>query len=305
MRINADDHLSLIERVGLRLVPLGTVEQYEAVTANPDLWSQIRGLQVIAEAVAQATPELYRAVEAECRARPALVVAAGLAFGARIAHETLGLPLVTMHLQPSCFHSLHESPVMTSWLWSINRLPRSLKRGLFWLLDLAADRVLAPGANGLRRELGLPRVGHITSRWWHAPQRAIGLFPDWFAPPQPDWPAQTALTDFPLFDEGDVGPVSQEIGRYLDAGDPPVVFVAGSGNRQAARFFSAAVEACHRLGCRGILLTRYAEQCPRRLPPGVRHFDYAPLSHVLPRAAVLVNHGGIGTAAQGPGCTME
>ena len=44
MRINADDHLSLIERVGLRLVPLGTVEQYEAVTANPDLWSQIRGL---------------------------------------------------------------------------------------------------------------------------------------------------------------------------------------------------------------------------------------------------------------------
>ena len=80
----------LIERVGLRLVPLGTVEQYEAVTANPDLWSQIRGLQVIAEAVAQATPELYRAVEAECRARPALVVAASLAFGARIAHETLG-----------------------------------------------------------------------------------------------------------------------------------------------------------------------------------------------------------------------
>ena len=119
----------LIERVGLRLVPLGTVEQYEAVTAKPDLWSQIRGLQVIAEAVAQATPELYRAVEAECRARPALVVAAGLAFGARIAHETPGLPLVTVHLQPSCFHSLHESPVMTSWLWSINRLPRSLKRG--------------------------------------------------------------------------------------------------------------------------------------------------------------------------------
>ena len=55
----------LIERVGLRLVPLGTVEQYEAVTANPDLWSQIRGLQVIAEAVAQATPELYRAPPAD------------------------------------------------------------------------------------------------------------------------------------------------------------------------------------------------------------------------------------------------
>ena len=90
------------------------------------------------------------------------------------------------------------------------------------------------------------------------------------------------------------------LGRFLAPyGDPPVVLVAGSGNRQATRFFSAAVEACHRLGCRGMLLTRYAEQCPQRLPPGVRHFDYAPLSHVLPRPAALVHHGGIGTAAQG------
>ena len=30
-----------------------------------------------------------------------------------------------------------------------------------------------------------------------------------------------------------------------------------------------------------------------------RHFDYTPLSHVLPGAAALVHHGGIGTAAQG------
>ena len=52
----------LMERVGLRLVPLGTVEQYDAVTAHPDLWDQTRGIQVIAAAVALGTPELYRAV---------------------------------------------------------------------------------------------------------------------------------------------------------------------------------------------------------------------------------------------------
>jgi UDP:flavonoid glycosyltransferase YjiC (YdhE family) len=35
------------------------------------------------------------------------------------------------------------------------------------------------------------------------------------------------------------------------------------------------------------------------LPPGVAHFDYVPFSQVLPRAAALVHHGGIGTCAQG------
>jgi UDP:flavonoid glycosyltransferase YjiC (YdhE family) len=58
------------------------------------------------------------------------------------------------------------------------------------------------------------------------------------------------------------------------------------------------VDACRRLGRRGLLLSRYRDQLPADLPPGVRHFDYVPLSRVLPRAAALVSHGGIGTLSQ-------
>ena len=35
------------------------------------------------------------------------------------------------------------------------------------------------------------------------------------------------------------------------------------------------------------------------MPPSVRHFDYLPLSQLLPRCAAIVHHGGIGTTAQG------
>jgi UDP:flavonoid glycosyltransferase YjiC (YdhE family) len=63
-------------------------------------------------------------------------------------------------------------------------------------------------------------------------------------------------------------------------------------------FFRAAIEACQRLGRRGILLTRFCEQIPDRLPNGVKHFDYIPFSQLLPKAAALVHHGGIGTTAQ-------
>ena len=84
----------------------------------------------------------------------------------------------------------------------------------------------------------------------------------------------------------------------VGAGDPPIVFAPGSGNRQARRFFSAACDACRRLGRRGVVLSRYSEHLPAPLPPGVWHAGYAPFSAVLPRAAALVHHGGIGTSAQ-------
>ena len=38
---------------------------------------------------------------------------------------------------------------------------------------------------------------------------------------------------------------------------------------------------------------------PERLPAGVAHFAYVPFGLLLPHAAALVHHGGIGTCAQG------
>ena len=271
----------LIDRLGLRLVPLGTAEQYETLTAHPDLWHHRKGLEVLAGALQIVSADLYRVVREHGVGDDTVVIAPGLAFAARTAHETLGIRLVTTHLQPSCFHSVHRSPVLHPVLGRINALPRVLKHVLFALIDLAGDRALDAAVNTHRRELGLGRARHITSRWWHSPTCVIGMFPDWYASVQPDWPPHVHLTGFPLYNERDVTEVPAEVAAFLDAGDPPVVFVAGSGNRQAERFFHAAADACGRLGRRGLLLTRYREQLPVAMPDGVRHFDYVPFTEVL------------------------
>ncbi len=52
------------------------------------------------------------------------------------------------------------------------------------------------------------------------------------------------------------------------------------------------------LGRRGVLLSKFREHIPQQLPPGVVHFDYLPLGGVLPKAAAMVHHGGMGTLAQ-------
>ena len=45
-------------------------------------------------------------------------------------------------------------------------------------------------------------------------------------------------------------------------------------------------------------MTHYPEQLPLKLPANVRHFDYIPFSQLLPHAAAIVHHGGIGTCSQ-------
>src|SRR5690606_14357109 len=161
------------------------------------------------------------------------------------------------------------------------------------------DPILAPAINPLRRELGLPPVSRFLHEWWHAPRLTIGLFPEWYAPPQADWPSQTELTDFPLYDEAELEPPSDDLQQFLAAGDQPVAFTAGSAMALGSDFYRAAVEACVRGGLRGVLLTRYTEQLPKDLPDTVKHVPYAPFSQLLPRCATLVHHGGIGTTAQG------
>jgi UDP:flavonoid glycosyltransferase YjiC (YdhE family) len=47
-----------------------------------------------------------------------------------------------------------------------------------------------------------------------------------------------------------------------------------------------------------MLITNFLDQLPADLPSHVKAFGYLPFSNVLPRAALLVYHGGIGTLAQ-------
>ena len=65
------------------------------------------------------------------------------------------------------------------------------------------------------------------------------------------------------------------------------------------RFFRESVKAARQLGMRAMLVTNYPEQVPSNLPANIKVFGYLPFSQVLPRAALLVYHGGVGTLAQG------
>jgi len=290
---------SLVERMGLGFVPLGTREEFEAVLHHPDAWHPRKALDLIFRTVIEKTlPQTVEILQRLNQPGRTVVVGTSLALGARVAQEHLKLPLVTVHLAPSIFRSSYVVPRFSG-LGFMDYLPRFVRQWVWRGIDrFVIDPALAPPLNAFRAKLGLPPARRIMHDWWHSPQRVLALFPPWFGPPQPDWPKQTVLTGFPMFDEKELHALSPEVEQFLASGEKPLVFTPGSAMLQGEKFFAAAAEACALLGRRGILLTRFSKQLPAKLPQGVRHFDYVPLSCLLPRAACMVYHGGIGTCSQ-------
>ncbi len=282
-----------VERTGLPFLEWGTAEEYLAAASHPDVWHPLRSFgHLFRNGICPAMRLQYEMIAERAAAGPVLVLANCFGFGARMAQEKLGVPVATVHLQPSVLWSGYETPQLSS-IWVGPGVPRWLKNFQFWLGErFVIDRAVCGETNRYRRELGLPPMSRA-AHWWNSPECVLGLFPEWFAPPQPDWPANVHLTEFPLWDEQHHAPAQPELEAYLAAGPPPVVFTPGTANKYAAPFFEAAVEACRRTNRRGLLLTRFAEQIPQSLPDGVKHVPFTPLSRLLPRAAALVHPGGV------------
>src|SRR5262249_13831563 len=124
----------LVRRVGLNMVPLGTAQEFLESLHHPDAWHPRRAFAFIARYILKALPMVYDAVAARYVPGETVVAAGSLAFGARIAQEKLGVPLVTVHLQPGLFRSVYQSPVLPG-IYLPDWYPRSLKAFLFWLGD--------------------------------------------------------------------------------------------------------------------------------------------------------------------------
>ncbi|MFI5380773.1 MAG: glycosyltransferase, partial [Tepidisphaerales bacterium] len=263
---------------------------------------------VLERLVIPALPITYDLV---AQTRPDLIVGTPLSLGARVAHDKLRIPYATVNLAPTIFLSTEAPPHLP---FHLAQLPKWLLRGFFRLFDVASDHVIARPVNEFRRAHGLPPVRRILRDYWHSPQLPLCLFPDWFASPDSripsDWPASARLTGFVLYDESDVFPLPPELEAFLNAGPPPIVFTPGSAMTRGHDFFAQSLAAVRSLNARAIFLTRCADQLPQGIPSPapanpapadapIVHFPFIPLSKLLPRCAVLVSHGGIGTIAQG------
>lgn len=284
--------------VGLPFSPVGTERDYEFIW-DRRTWQWWRCMDTaFRNGWLPHLRPVYEGIASRAGTSRAVIVANIVAPGALLAQERLGIPLVVVTPSSLVFQSLDEFPDYGP----LQRAPRWLgrpARSLFYrLADAFVDFWIAKGFNELRSEVGLPTARRFFSRWITGGDRIIGLWPEWFARPQTGWPPQLVLTGFPNYDRGDLH-TDGEAPPMLRDGEakPPVVFTCGSAMTHAEVFIRVAAEVQRLLSRRVLVLTDRPVELPPRLSGRVECRSYVPFQRLLPQAAAVVHHGGIGTTA--------
>ncbi|MFC0252974.1 glycosyltransferase [Massilia consociata] len=290
-------HAPFVEGAGL---PFHGLPADEAVLDHPDLWHPTRGLAVVWNATRPAMARIPEIVGALPPDEQVLLLAHPLALPEAdlCRARRPGLKVAAAYLAPSNLPTVHD-PLMLGPYPVPRWVPLGARRWLWRRLgDALINPVALPDVNAARARCGLAPVADLVGYIVGVPDLSITLFPEWFAPTQPDWPTPLVRGDFPLYDPTPEARLAPEVARFIEAGAPPVVFTPGTGNRQAAHYFRCALDASARLGLRAIFLTPHRDQLPAALPSPALWQDYVPLRVLLPHVAALVHHGGIGTTAE-------
>ena len=230
-----------------------------------------------------------------------LLVSHQVPLTAPLVAEKTGVKWISSVLFPIAFASAYDPPTPPQFpaLRTVAATHPFIARTFFGLGKWTTKSWVEP-IQQLRKELSLPRSQNPIFEGQHSPTLVLALFSKLLAQIQPDFPSNTIVTGFPFYDRKDSQTPWPELLRFLDEGEPPILFTLGSSLVWIANdFYRVSIEAAQKLGKRALLLIGDQRNLPQtRLPGGVAAFDYAQHSLVMRRASVIVHQGGIGTTGQ-------
>lgn len=299
--VASETYRRLARAHGLGFEQLVTAEENNALFLHPHFWTRFKSATLMAKWGARLIPRKYEILARLTKPGTVLVSNPGILASPLIA-EKLGIPWASLILQPWMVPSAQQLPIIPGFSW-MAQAPLPFRKLFIRAIDAYGDWIIGRENNRLRVQLGLRPVRRIFQHWL-SPRLIIGMFPDWFGVPQSDWPRQLRLTGFPLFDgspSSDESPdrkLDSDVVRFCESGSPPVAVTFGSGMAHSATLFENALEALETIGARALLLTKFAGQLPKPLPPWAMHISFAPFQKLFPLCRAVLHHGGIGTVAK-------
>ncbi|MEV7008550.1 glycosyltransferase [Streptosporangium sp. NPDC051022] len=283
-----------------RFEPLAAGHGVEFVPLNDEMLSlqdsaKGQGVRAAITAARSVKPMMHRLLDdqAALTARQAdVVVYHPKSLGGPYIAERLGVPalaglLLPLYLPTSAF----ASPILPV------RAPHALNRAS-WRIASAIEapyrgivRAWRAGALGLesgfRPLADLVREGGVLHAW--SPH---------LLPAPDDWPASAHPTGFWTMPADDGWTPPERLARFLEEGEPPVYIGFGSSVSGDPEALTATVlEAVRLAGRRAVLATGWGALRPGTERDGVLVIEEVPHDWLLPRVAVAVHHGGIGTVA--------
>ena len=292
----SESHRAVVEAASLSFAAI-----CPSLKADPDrageLFSQRRAPEIlIRDIVMPVVREMYEGLLPLVQVAD-LLVASELIYPAPAISEISGVPWLSVITAPASFFSAYDPAVIPQapFLHGLRHLGPWTHNVLNLLFRLFTVNWYTP-LRRLRRELGLPRGQNPIFDAKHSPYGSLAIFSRCLGAPQSDWPSSAIQTGFIFYDGTQQAPDS--LRRYLDGGEPPLVFTLGSAAVHAAGdFYQVAFGASQRLRRRAVFLLGN-NVAPEISSDDFYFASYVPYSLVFPRAAAVVHQGGIGTCAQ-------
>ncbi|MBY0588436.1 glycosyltransferase [bacterium] len=282
---------SIARDFGLDFAPSMSTDSFDRFITSQHHASLMEKVRLSAQAINEAIEPSLDAIFSLHEPGQTLLCWQGFMVAGRIAQEVLGCPSTTVQVYPAGFRTADIAPPFDRW-------PGFLRRLVIGQIDQIMYKDVKRAVEMKRRVLGLKADRRPLRHWWGSPDLQLGLFPDWFQSPQPDWPTPTILTGFPLPDRDTSMSLPADLDRFLDTGQPTIVFAPSSLTRATTSFFEQSIDLARRLSMQALFLTSQQDLLPSPLPSFVAVHPFAPLDLLLPRCEAIVHQGGIGTIAQ-------
>ncbi|MEU6413824.1 glycosyltransferase [Microbispora sp. NPDC046933] len=280
------DFRDWIEGLGFPVVPIGpelrpTASAAPRVQAPPTPEQRLRMIEGTV-AVQFAT------IPAAAEGCDVIVGGGAMSMAAHSVAERLGIGYVYVSYCPVTLPSPHHAPVP---VWGQTPADATAGNRALWAEDARRWNGTAGAAlNAHRAAAGLAPVadtrGHMfTDRPWLAADPTLAPWPE---------PADIGVVQTGAWILPDRRPLSPELEKFLDDGEPPVC--VGFGSVHAPRDIAqATVDAARALGRRVIVLRGWAGLSPADDEPDCLPIDEVNQQALFPRVAAVVHHGGAGT----------
>jgi len=271
---------------GFPVVPIGPELRRATASLPPVPFSPERRRE-LAEASVATQFETIAAAAADC---DVIVAATALQIAARSVAERLGIPYVFAAYCPNVLPSPHHAPPPLPNLPG-QPAPAAADSRELWARDgQRFNDLFSASLNSHRASIGLAPVSDVrryvfTDRPWLAADATLAPWPD---------PSDHAVFQTGAWILPDERPLSSELEKFLEMGDPPVYF--GFGSMRAPEDLSRVmIQSAREVGRRTIVSRGWADLSLVDSEHDCLAIGEVNQQALFKRVAAVVHHGGAGT----------
>lgn len=268
------EYESWVRRTGVPYLPIGPPVQDVfnkltlAATENPELFTCYEELSNLLEPLRSALPLAYQDLR-RCALDADVLIAGHLQPVARMVHEVLGVPFVSLcatYMVPNTTPEAHR---------------------------LATQQLVNP----LRDELGLKPVQEPVATDAFSQQLHLFTLSQHVTPRHPNWLPHFQMTGYFSLPEEDWRP-DEKLSDFMRQGEAPVTVALGSMVHDDPEALLTIILRAGEIAGRRLVVQRGRNRFSDLAPnPNVHLVDYVPHTWLFQRSACVVHHGGAGTTA--------